>query len=82
MMNGVSAGGPVPPQRPAGLICPQCGQFIETTIFDLLTSRALTCRACGLMLRIDRIKSQRAFDALRKVQAAQLNLEKKSRFNR
>jgi hypothetical protein len=34
------------------------------------------------MLRIDRIKSQRAFDALRKVQAAQLNLEKKSRFNR
>lgn len=69
-------------EQKAGMKCPQCGTFIETSIFQLLTTNALVCPACHLRLRIDRMKSQKAFDALRKVQMAQKNLEEKSRFSR
>ena len=65
----------------AGMKCPQCGGFIPTTIFELLTSGSLVCPECHLRLSIDRIKSKPAFDALRKVQNAQINLEEKSKFN-
>lgn len=67
--------------RQTGLNCPQCGKFIETSIFQLLTSSVLYCPSCHLRLVIDRMKSKPAFDALRKVQMAQENLEKKSKFN-
>lgn len=69
-------------QQQVGMKCPQCGAFIETSIFQLLTTNALVCRSCHLRLNIDRMKSRPAFDALRKVQAAQENLEKKSHFKR
>lgn len=69
-------------QQQAGLKCPQCGTFISTTIFELLTTNMLVCPTCHLRLRIDRMKSKPAFDALRKVQMAQKNLEQKSKFNR
>lgn len=68
-------------QQKVGLHCPQCKTFIETSIFQLLTSNALVCPNCLLQLQIDRFKSRQAFDALRKVQAAQDNLERKSKFN-
>ncbi len=68
-------------QQKAGLKCPQCGTFIETSIFQLLTTNALVCPNCRLRLNIDRMKSRDAFDALRKVQAAKDNLERKSHFN-
>ncbi len=69
-------------QQQVGLKCPQCDTFIESSIFQLLTAGALVCSSCHLRLNIDRMKSRQAFDALRKVQAAQDNLEKKSHFNR
>lgn len=69
-------------QQQVGLKCPQCGAFIETSIFQLLTANALVCHSCHLRLNIDRMKSRPAFDALRKAQAAQDNLEKKSHFKR
>lgn len=68
-------------QQKAGLNCPQCGNFIETTILQLMTANALICPHCKLRLNIDRMKSRPAFEALRKVQAAQKNLEEKSKFN-
>lgn len=68
-------------EQQAGMKCPQCGAFIETSIFELLTSQALSCPSCHLRLTIDRTKSRPAFDALRKVQNAQKNLEQKSKFN-
>lgn len=80
-MNANSIGASAQEQK-AGMKCPQCGAFIETTIFQLLTTNALVCPACHLRLRIDRMKSRQAFDALRKVQVAQKNLEQKSKFNR
>lgn len=69
-------------EQKTGLKCPQCGIFIETSIFQLLTDQGLTCPACRLRLNIDNIKSKSAMDALRKVQQAQKNLEEKSKFNR
>ena len=68
-------------EQKAGMKCPQCGTFIETSIFELLTSNALQCPSCHLRLNIARMKSKPAFDALRKVQNAQENLERKSKFN-
>ena len=56
-------------------------RMAETSIFELLTSNALQCPSCHLRLNIDRMKSKAAFDALRKVQNAQENLERKSKFN-
>ncbi len=70
-----------PREQKAGLKCPQCGTFIETSISELLTSNELVCPACHLHLTIGRKESKSAFDALRKVQDAQQNLEQKSKFN-
>ncbi len=58
--------------------CPQCGKFIPTTIMHIITASALVCPHCQLRLNIDRMKSGKAIDALKKVQAAQDNLERKS----
>lgn len=68
-------------EQKAGVKCPQCGTFIETSIFELLTSSTLLCPSCHLRLSIDRMKSKPAFDALRKVQQAQQNLEEKSKYD-
>lgn len=65
-----------------GMKCPKCGMFIDTSVFQLLTSNALICKSCGLRLNIERNKSRKAFDALRRVQAAQDRVEKTSHFNR
>lgn len=72
---------PASKEQQAGMKCPQCGTFIPTSIFELLTARGLECPSCHLRLLIDRAKSRPAFDALRKVQNAQQNLEQKSKFN-
>lgn len=69
-------------EQKAGLKCPQCGAFIETSVFQLLTAPALECPVCRLKLSIDRAKSQPAIEVLRKVHQAKENLEKKSKFDR
>lgn len=69
-------------EQKLGMKCPQCGKFIESSIFELLTSNALECPSCHLRLSIDRMKSKPAFDALRKVQNAQQNLKEKSKSDR
>ena len=66
-------------EQKAGMKCPQCGAFIETSIFELLTSNTLLCPSCHLRLSTDRMKSKPAFDALRKVQQAHQKLEEKSK---
>ena len=68
-------------EQKSGMKCPQCGKFIETSISELLTSNALECPSCHLRLSIDRMKSKSAFDALRKVEQAQQNLEEKSKYD-
>jgi len=81
-MNGNGMDAPTPGPQRVGLNCPQCKAFIETTMLQLITANALICPNCRLRLNIDRMKSRQAIEALRKVQAAQRNLEEKSKFNR
>ncbi len=61
-------------QQTPGMKCPQCEQFIPTTIQELLTSEGLTCPYCGLHLTINRAESKRAMDILQDVQNAQDNV--------
>lgn len=68
-------------QQMPGMTCPQCGEFIPTTITELLTSGHLRCPYCLLVLTIDRGKSATALKALAKVEAAQKRVEKTSKFN-
>ena len=69
-------------QRVPGFACPQCGRFIATSITELLSATYLQCPFCHLQLHIDRRQSSKALNALAKVEAALLNVEKKSKFNR
>ena len=59
-------------QRMPGLACPRCGNFIPTSIKQILYSSALFCPTCGLSLNIDKRKSE---TALRRI----TELEKESR---
>lgn len=63
------------PQQTPGMKCPQCGQFIPTTINELLTSTGITCPYCGLVLNINREESKRAMEILKDVNNAQQNLD-------
>ena len=69
---GTPGAGQVP-----GMICPQCKNFIPTTIHAIINSKAIVCPHCHLRLNIDRTKSGKAIEALKKVQAAQDALEGK-----
>lgn len=74
--------GTSPERQIPGLECPKCGKFIPTTIYHIITASAIVCPHCHLRLNIDRVKSGKAIEALRKVKAAQDDLERKSHFNR
>ena len=69
-------------QKEPGLNCPQCGQFIRTTIQELLTAQRLKCPHCHLTLTINRNESKRAMEILKDVNEAQQNLNKASNFSR
>ncbi|MBQ1408799.1 MAG: hypothetical protein IIY87_03470 [Bacteroidales bacterium] len=71
----------MPQQQTPGLKCPQCGQFIPTTIAELLSAPALVCPHCKLELSINRSESKQAMDILKEVDNASKNLEKASTFN-
>ena len=60
-----------------GMKCPQCGTFIETSIFELLTTKNLECPSCHLCCSRDSKKSKPALEVLRKLQEVQRNVEKK-----
>lgn len=71
----------MPQQQTPGLKCPQCSQFIPTSISELLSAQALRCPFCGLELTINRNESKRAMEILKEVDDATKNLEKASKFN-
>ena len=57
-------------QRVPGIRCPQCGNFIPTSIQQILFSQVLFCPTCGLKLNIDKRKSEKALKILEKVDEA------------
>ena len=65
-----------------GMNCPQCGNFIPTTMVELLTSTGLTCPHCRLRLTINRNESKKAMEILQKVQNASDKLESATNFRR
>ncbi|MDO4196395.1 MAG: hypothetical protein Q4D33_09615 [Prevotellaceae bacterium] len=67
-------------QKEPGMNCPQCGNFIRTSIVELLSATGLKCHHCGLVLTINRNESKRAMDLLREVNDAKNNLDRASKF--
>lgn len=61
-------------QQIPGMNCPKCGNFIPTTITELLNSSGLTCPHCRLTLTINREESKKAMEILKDVDKAQQNL--------
>ena len=57
-------------QRVPGIRCSQCGNFIPTSIQQILFSRTLFCPTCGLKLNIDKRKAEKALKILEKVDEA------------
>ena len=68
-------------QRIAGFNCPICGQFIPTSITELLSASYLKCPQCQLVLTIDKEGSSTAMKALSDVDNAKKEVESKSTFN-
>ena len=66
----------------AELKCPHCGQFIPTTIAELLSAQALRCPYCGLELTINRAESRHAMEILKEVDEASKKLDQASQFKR
>ena len=58
-----------------GLGCPNCGQMIPVSIQQLMHDKALKCPYCGLVLSIDKNKSDKALKILSKVDEAQKRVE-------
>ena len=60
-----------------GFKCPNCGKWITVTIYDILSSDSVTCTNCSYVFAIERSKSGKAIEALRKVKEAQEKLKNK-----
>ena len=77
-MENAVGGQNVDDENSSGFICPECGDKIKITIYDIINGDAVVCEHCGLTLPIDRIKSNSAINALRKVQKAQESVNNKA----
>ena len=69
-------------QRVPGIRCPHCGNFIPTSIQQILFSCSLFCPTCGLKLNIDKTKSDKALKILSKVDETQKKVEETSHFSK
>jgi len=65
-----------------GLKCPVCGNLIQISVADLLFSQKIVCPKCRLNISIDRNESKKAMEILKKVNDAQSNLDKASKFGK
>jgi len=57
-------------QQRTGIPCPQCKQFIEFSIRDLLSRSIFRCKHCGLELTLNRFRSRESLEALAQMQGA------------
>jgi len=65
-----------------GLGCPNCGQMIPVSMQQIIHDKALRCPCCGLVLSIDKNKSDKALKILSKVDVAQKRIEDASKFSK
>ncbi|MDR1370675.1 MAG: hypothetical protein LBJ72_11225 [Dysgonamonadaceae bacterium] len=68
-------------QRPSGFNCPVCAGFIPVSMQQLLVMERFICPHCTLEIRLNRADSQKAIDALQKVQEAEKAVSRASVFN-
>lgn len=66
--------------RLSGMPCPQCNGFIPVSMQQIITDSAIICPHCGLRLTINRQQSSTAIEALKKVQQAQNDFDRKNKF--
>lgn len=69
-------------QHMPGMQCPNCGNFIPTSIKQILFSNSLCCSICGLRINIDKRKSDKALKILEKVDKAQRKVEDSSYYSK
>lgn len=77
-MENVVGGQDASNEKGSGLNCPSCHGWIKITIYEIIKGDAIACPHCGLILPIERTNSNKAIDALRKVQEAQEKLNNKA----
>ena len=63
-------------QRMPGMACPRCGNFIPTSIQQILFSNVLFCPTCGLKLNIDKKKHEKTLKILENVDEAMRRVDK------
>ena len=68
-------------QRTPGMPCPECGFFIEMSIYSLLSQGEFKCPGCLLTLSMDREVSRPALEVLQKVNTQMESLEKHKKFD-
>jgi len=61
--------------KPNGLQCPVCRQLIPISIRQLMISKSIQCPVCGLVLSIDKNKSEKALKILSKINKVNNKLE-------
>ena len=54
-----------------GMNCPKCGKFIPTNISELIQAQRISCPHCGLTITIERGKSTKATEVLKKAKEAE-----------
>lgn len=62
-------------QHMPGIPCPNCGNFIPTSIQQILFSNSICCPICGLSININKRKSDKALETLKKIEDAQKKSE-------
>jgi len=62
-------------QHMPGILCPNCGNFIPTSIQQILFSNSICCPICGLSININKRKSDKALEMLKKIENAQKKSE-------
>ena len=67
-------------QRPCGMPCPQCGDFIPLSMQQIISDSSITCPHCGLCLNINKQESRLAINALKKFQQVQRDFDKRSKY--
>lgn len=58
-------------KKTSGMPCPLCRAFIPITMYQIMSGSAVFCPACGLRLDIDKAKSEKAIEILKRLQEQQ-----------
>ena len=77
VLDRVNGGANTTANGGAGLPCPRCNAFIPTPLELIRKGEPVVCTHCGLTLEISKTGSRKAIDALRKVQAAIAEAERR-----